>query len=163
MRFTEYLKYTNSSRRITESSLETVHPKNKDELVRILQGYFDREEPDWKCDLNWIDTSKITDMSNLFSHGLESSGGLGLGRFNGDISQWDVSNVKDMKYMFFHSNFNGDISEWDVSGVNNMTDMFCHTTFNGDISNWDVSNVTDMFGIFTDSPLQNNPPKWYKK
>ena len=49
------------------------------------------------------------------------------------------------------------------SGVNNMTDMFCHTTFNGDISNWDVSNVTDMFGIFTDSPLQNNPPKWYKK
>ena len=32
MKFTEYLRYTNSSR-ITESSLETVHPKNKDELV----------------------------------------------------------------------------------------------------------------------------------
>ena len=101
MKFTEYLKYTNSSRRITESSLETVQPKNKDELVRILQNYFDIEEPDWKCDLNWIDTSKITDMSNLFSNGLESSGGLGLGRFNGDISQWDTSNVKDMRKMFF--------------------------------------------------------------
>lgn len=31
MRFTEYLKYvdTNSSRRITESSLDTVHPRTK--------------------------------------------------------------------------------------------------------------------------------------
>ena len=26
----------------TESSLETVHPKNKDELVRILQNYFEQ-------------------------------------------------------------------------------------------------------------------------
>ena len=120
MRFTEYLKYTNSSRRITESSLETVQPKNKDELVRLLQRYFDIEEPDWKCDLNWIDTSKITDMSNLFSHGLKSSGGLGLGRFNGDISQWDVSNVKDMSNMFFASDFKGDISKWNVSNVTNM-------------------------------------------
>ena len=103
---------TNSSRRITESSLDTVHPKNKDELVRILQGYFDREEPDWKCDLNWIDTSKITDMSNLFSHALESSGGYGLGRFNGDISKWDVSNVETMDNMFKQSDFEGNEPDW---------------------------------------------------
>ena len=35
-------------------------------------------------------------------------------KFNGDISQWDVSNVRDIGYMFFESNFNGDISKWNV-------------------------------------------------
>ena len=162
MKFTEYLRYTetNSSRRITESSLETVHPKNKDELVRILQGYFDREEPDWKCDLNWIDTSKITDMSNLFSGVLESSGGLGLGRFNGDISQWDVSNVKDMSDIFSESNFNGDISKWDVSNVKSMAGMFYKSKFNGDLSKWDVSNVESMKYMFYDSEFNDYISKW---
>jgi len=32
--------------------------------------------------------------------------------FNGDISKWDVSSVKDMSNMFQCSNFNGDISKW---------------------------------------------------
>jgi len=31
-------------------------------------------------------------------------------KFNRDISQWDVSNVNDMSYMFSDSEFNGDIS-----------------------------------------------------
>jgi surface protein len=43
-----------------------------------------------------------------------------LNAFNGDISQWDVSNVTDMSFMFYRSNFTGDISKWDVSNVTNM-------------------------------------------
>jgi surface protein len=31
-------------------------------------------------------------------------------KFNGDISKWDVSNVKNMGGMFYMSIFNGDIS-----------------------------------------------------
>jgi len=31
-------------------------------------------------------------------------------KFNGDISNWNVSNVTDMNYMFYKSKFNGDIS-----------------------------------------------------
>ena len=40
--------------------------------------------------------------------------------------------------------------------------MFYNSKFNGDISNWDVSNVRDMVSMFTHSPLENNPPTWYK-
>ena len=38
------------------------------------------------CNLNWIDTSEVTDMHDLF---LETE-------FNGDVSNWDVSNVTNM-------------------------------------------------------------------
>jgi surface protein len=31
-------------------------------------------------------------------------------KFTGDISKWDVSNVRDMSKMFNNSIFNGDIS-----------------------------------------------------
>ena len=34
--------------------------------------------------------------------------------FNQDISSWDVSNVTDMRSMFYDSSFNQDISSWVV-------------------------------------------------
>ena len=40
--------------------------------------------------------------------------------------------------------------------------MFNNSDFNGDISKWNVSNVKDMRSMFYNSPLQKNPPKWYK-
>jgi len=82
----------------------------------------------------------------------------------GDISQWNVSKVTDMSYMFgnkqprypYHRrrdpvfrNFNGDLSKWDVSGVTNMKFMFYDAfNFAGDLSNWDVSKVIDMSSMF---------------
>ena len=45
-------------------------------------------------------------------------------KFNGDISKWNTSNVKDMYAMFEDSQFNGDISAWDTSNVMDMEDMF---------------------------------------
>jgi surface protein len=73
----------------------------------------------------------------------------GSHQFNGDISQWDVSNVTNMDSMFGYSKkFNGDISQWDVSNVTNMEEMFLFSQFNGDISQWDVSKVTNMNRMF---------------
>ena len=47
--------------------------------------------------------------------------------FNGDISKWDVSKVRDMTAMFkAATKFNGDISKWDVSSVIKMDAMFMH-------------------------------------
>ena len=38
---------------------------------------------------------------------------------------WNVSNVTDMRLMFFNcSVFNQDLSSWNVSNVNNMGQMF---------------------------------------
>ena len=64
------------------------HPKTKDELEDIIKQKIESEGNE--CDLNDIDTSNITDMSWLFND-IE---------FNGDISKWDVSNVKNMDNMF---------------------------------------------------------------
>ena len=85
-----------------------------------------------------------------------------LAKFNADILNWDVSNVKDMNSMFESSEFNGDISNWDISNVKDMMYMFCNSKFDGDISQWDVSNVEDMRSMFYTSPLEKNPPKRYK-
>jgi surface protein len=81
-------------------------------------------------------------------------------KFNGDISHWDVLNVKCMSYMFENSYFNGDISKWDVSNVEQMEHMFSDSQFNNDISKWDVSNVKNMSFMFSGSIFNNDISAW---
>ena len=100
--------------------------------------------------LNWINTSEITNMSYIFADS----------NFNGDISKWDTGNVLTMEHMFRYSNFNGDISKWDISNVKDMSSMFINSNFNRDISKWDVSNVKDMLHMFTNSKFNGDISKW---
>ena len=128
-------------------------PKTKGELQEMIKNEIFKNG--YRCSLNHIDVSKITDMSKLFS----------FSNFYGDISGWDVSNVIDMGYMFAYSKFNGDISNWDVSNVKRFDTMFRNSEFNGDISNWQINPVAKrrMYGMFINSPLENNTPDWYIK
>jgi surface protein len=80
--------------------------------------------------------------------------------FNGDISKWDVSNVTNMSGMFEASQFNGDISKWNVSNVTNMSYMFKKSKFNQDISQWDISNVEDMTWMFSNSFFNQDLSNW---
>ena len=167
----------------TKVDIYNYHPKTRKELRNILEK---RLKTDKNANLNDIDVSNITDMGpDSINQGLFE----GLDPHNIDISEWNVSNVKNMQYMFYDctnfnsdlsdwdvsnvtdmgamfagcENFNADLSSWDVSNVTNMNGMFngCKN-FNSDLSKWDVSNVTNMANIFNNSPLENNPPKWYK-
>ena len=74
-----------------------------------------------------------------------------------DISKWDVSNVRDMSFMFYYcENFNQNISKLNVSNVTNMRSMFalCES-FNKDLSGWDVSNVIHSTYMFEKCPIKN--------
>ena len=114
----------------------TVQPKTKNELKEIIKDTFEHKQ----YDLNFIDTSKITDMSELFINC----------KYDFDVSKWDVSNVTNMNHMFFYcKNFDCDLSNWDVSNVTDMNSMFAFCNkFDCDLSNWDVSNVTCMYRMF---------------
>jgi len=97
--------------------------------------------------LNWIDTSELTDMSHVF-YGI---------LFDGDISLWDTSNVVTFRNMFDYSNFNGDISMWNVHKSRCMDSMFANNrTFNRDISIWKLSPKCETVDMFYNCPITNN-------
>jgi len=110
------------------------------------------------------DVSGVTDMSKLFID--DNWDKLpGASQFNGDLSNWVVSQVTNMHAMFRGAfSFEGKgLSNWDVSSVTDMHDMFIYAKkFNSDISNWDVSKVTDMRYIFfqTENFHQTLCGKW---
>ena len=148
------------------------YPVNDDNIKNVVK--FSVKALGDNANLNWIDTSNVTDMSYLFSTS-EFDGDISNwdvshvttmwclfydSVFNGDISGWNVSKVTDMRGMFHHSEFNGDISGWNVSHVTDMVNMFYDSKFNGDISGWDVSNVIDMTGMFYSSEFNRDISEW---
>ena len=122
-----------------------VQPKNKVELMKIIEDTIKKKG--YNCNLNFIDTSCIEDMSYLFSKS----------KFNGDISCWDVSNVDNMRGMFLDSEFNGNISKWNIHNVFDMTFAFMKSKFSNNISKWNTRNVKLKLLCFEGCPLEKKP------
>ena len=97
----------------TTKSVRYIQPTTKDELRSIIEQELEHQGPD--ADLNFIDTSKITDMYELFYK---------LNIRNIKIDKWDVSNVTDMVDMFLDcKEFNCDLRSWDVKNVEDVSHM----------------------------------------
>ena len=138
------------------------YPKDFNELRDLIEQLLEERGKD--ADLNDINVSQITTFydKNVFS---KYKIGLfeGLDPHNIDISQWNVSNVKNMDKVFYGcENFNCDLSGWDVSEVKEMWGMFANCkNFNFDLSKWDISNVKDMEDMFDGCRALKNKPAWY--
>lgn len=141
-----------------------IFPTSRKELEDAIAKEIDKNGNN--CSLNHIDVSKIDDLSYLFAN-YKTEYGYNFSDFDGDISNWDTSNVKDMCGIFSKSAFNGDISKWDVGSVENVYDMFYNSNFNGNIDNWKfpdyTKNINRMFRKSLLNKKNNNLPVWYKE
>lgn len=160
-------KYNIDRGKIHEYEIIKIKDRNRNKLRKIIE--------DGIIPLDKIDVSGLSDMTQLF-YGIKNINGsisdwntsnvtdmkllFAFSKINQDISKWDVSSVKNMGGMFHSSKFNKDISKWNVSSVEIMRGMFEGSKFNKDISSWNVSNVRDMIGIFNDSSFNQNLGTW---
>ena len=134
-----------------DDSPEMLQPKSLYELKQIIEKRFEElgpgtvEEP---INFNDIDVSEMTTFYSF-------EGIFELTKFEYiDVSDWDVSNVTNMRTTFFRCpelKSVGDLSNWDVSNVKNIESMFSNCPkleSIGDISNWNVSNIENMDYMF---------------
>ena len=112
------------------------------------------------------DLSNVIDMRSMFSWDNQ----VVRGNFSGDLSNWDVSNVRRMDSLFYNVRFSSenitDISTWNVGNVVSLSSMFDGDllgvpNFNGDLSTWDVSNVENMSKMFWNAfAFNSNISNW---
>ena len=95
--------------------------------------------------LNKLDTSNVTNMSNMF----RDCGAL----TSLDLSSFNTTNVTDMSGMFggCYSLTSLNLSSFNTASVTDMSRMFnlCGALTSLDVSGFDTSNVTDMGSMFS--------------
>lgn len=133
-------------------------------------------------DLSLFDSSKMTDMSNLFAgcsnityldvSYLDTSNVINMRRMfancsrlkNLELEGFDTSNVTNMEEMFYNCGDGSSdkyflsLSHWngfDTSKVTNMRNMFKNMSLRFSISSFDTSNVTDMSGMFENCRVES--------
>ena len=158
-----------------EESKPIYTPKDLGELMNLVNNKF--------IHLGNIDTSAIDDMSELFEESDRTNfDGIekwdvsnvknmtymfsGCKKFNQPLDKWDTSNVGGMSYMFNNAhNFNQPLDKWNVSKVSEFSQMFAYaTSFNQNISSWDMSSATDISYMFAGAGnFEQNLDKWAVK
>lgn len=105
--------------------LTKVYPASNEDIHDLISAAI--HEMGEHCNLNWIDTSRVTNMAYLFvprDVEYEDDEEGYISRFCGDVSKWDVSNVTTFEGIFENSCFNGDITKWKISPVADIDKMF---------------------------------------
>lgn len=128
----------------SDTKLRKVTPVSKAELKKIIDDKIQENPNSDTLVLNNVDVFNITNMNRLFRD------------YNHlkyiDISNWKVSQVTSMTFMFPSSLEKINLSKWDVENVKNMSSMFsgCKNLKNVDISDWDVKNLENCNEMFCD-------------
>ena len=138
--------------------VKTYHPKSFDELHKIIIDRYDKLGPGTEQDpinFNDIDVSDIDSFCSKYDIGIFEN----INFKYIDISDWDVSNVTDMKAMFYgckELTSVGNISGLDISSVTDMSYMFAFCKkFNQDLSKWNVSKVRYNSYMFDSCPIKD--------
>jgi len=149
----EKLKISSKSK--VEQQEFKYHPKDRVELIKIIEDRIKEENDD--IDFNDIDTSNLTDMEGAFAYKSKLS--------KIDISAWDVSGVKCMMEMFAgckNLESIGDISDWKIESLTDITGMFygCDKLTNtGDLNKWNASGIKYKQNAFSQAN-ESIIPKW---
>lgn len=116
-------------------------------------------------DMQYVDTSKVIDMSYMFAYVSRSYYNVSplktVKTYN-----WDTSKVKNMSYMFaYNENLTSitDTLSWNTQNVTDMSYMFLITDSltSLSISTWNTGNVTNMAHMFRISGLTSlNISRW---
>lgn len=140
------------------------HPSDRSELISIIKEKINTQKNKdvYNIDLTDTDTSKVTDMEQLFSYALNRiKKPVLIG-----LDNWDVSNVTSMSAMFggCESIQEIDMRNWDTSNVGAMNDMFyhCRNLWRLDLSSFNTSKVFTMKSMFEwcESLTQVNLAGW---
>ena len=77
-----------------------------------------------------------------------------MSSFTGDLSSWDVGQVKSMEYTFAHAtSFTRDLSSWDVGQVKRMVGMFLGaTSFTHQLGGAWSTSTAGKYMMFHNSP-----------
>lgn len=150
----------------------TYKPKNKEELVAILEKYkyifVGSGEVNgvrvryMALPLIEIDVSEIKDLSYVFCSSRRIGKCVnGVEDFRG-IEYWDVSRVENLERAFMGSKINVDLSAWNVANIKNFYEAFAETPFNQNISEWNVAKDANVERMFFDSVLEREDklPAW---
>lgn len=161
----EIVSFTDENNKFHEKGFR-IKEMDSDEMAKTLSKLIDTliKRRGYECDLNDIDVSNIEKM--FYIEGVHCYGVFYKSNFNGDISGWNVQNVKSMVSMFFDSKFtgkNGMFKLKEGNKVERMNSMFYESDFNVDISDWKVNNITEVKNMFVGTPVDRKAdfPQWY--
>ena len=110
---------------------------------------FDQNIGAWRMDV-------IFRTNGMFSSGSPFNNGG-----SDSIKDWNVSSLVVMQGMFsFTTVFNQPLTNWDVSNVTNMREVFRSSVFDQPLNTWNPIKVTTMFGMFDGAIFNQDLDQW---
>ncbi len=132
----------------------------RDKIIAVdqwgTQQWTSMENAFTRCSLLVINATDSPDLSLAKSMKKMFEMTSSLVDHGGNMGNWDVSTIEDMREVFDSSNFNENISTWNVSAVKDFSSMFFrNTSFNQNLDSWNTSAGELFSNMFRDATAFN--------